>query len=57
VPRAADDDAGWTPPASTTNDYGTTIEGSAYDGGTVPTKASTEQAPKRNATSKSKGPT
>lgn len=31
VPRAADDDAGWTPPPSTTNDYGTTLEGAAYE--------------------------
>ncbi len=30
VPRAADDDSGWSPPAATTNTYGTTVEGSAY---------------------------
>jgi cytochrome c oxidase cbb3-type subunit III len=27
VPRAADDDAGWAPPADTTNDYTTTTKG------------------------------
>ena len=31
VPRSADEDAGWSPPPGTTNDYGTTMEGSAYD--------------------------
>jgi cytochrome c oxidase cbb3-type subunit 3 len=54
VPRAADEDAGWTPPASTTNDYGTTIEGSAYDGGGASTNPNTDKA---NGASKSKGPT
>jgi cytochrome c oxidase cbb3-type subunit 3 len=57
VPRAADEDSGWTPPASTTNDYGTTIQGSAYDGGAVPTNTSIAQPPGSNAASKSKGPT
>jgi len=27
VPPEADQDAGWTPPAGTTNDYGSTMEG------------------------------
>ena len=57
VPRTADDDAGWTPPASTTNDYGTTIEGSAYDGGGASPNQGTEQPPKTNGAPKSKGPT
>ena len=30
VPHAADDDAGWSAPPGTSNDYGTTVEGSAY---------------------------
>jgi cytochrome c oxidase cbb3-type subunit 3 len=30
VPHAAEDDSGWSAPAGTTNDYGTTIEGPAY---------------------------
>jgi cytochrome c oxidase cbb3-type subunit III len=55
VPRAADEDPGWTPPASTTNDYGTTIEGSAYEGGAAPANPSADE--KSNAASKNKGPT
>jgi hypothetical protein len=57
VPRAADEDPGWTPPASTTNDYGTTIEGSAYEGGGAASNPSTDSAPKSNGAPKSKGPT
>jgi cytochrome c oxidase cbb3-type subunit 3 len=56
VPRAADEDSGWTPPASTTNDYGATIEGSAYDGGGTPAGPSTERGPKNNAPPKGKSP-
>ena len=57
VPRAADEDAGWTPPASTTNDYGSTIEGSAYQGRAASTSSGTDQPPKSNAAPNSKGPT
>ena len=57
VPRAADDDPGWTPPASTTNDYGTTLEGSAYEGGGASSNTNPDQPPKGNAAAKSKGPT
>jgi len=55
VPRAADEDPGWSPPASTTNDYGTTIEGSAYEGAAATTNPSMDQ--KSNPAPKSKGPT
>jgi cytochrome c oxidase cbb3-type subunit 3 len=57
VPRAADDDPGWTPPASTTNDYGTTLEGSAYEGGGAASNTNADQPPQGNAAAKSKGPT
>jgi cytochrome c oxidase cbb3-type subunit 3 len=57
VPRAADEDPGWTPPASTTNDYGTTLEGSAYEGGGASAHTSIDQPPKGTAASTSKGPT
>jgi cytochrome c oxidase cbb3-type subunit 3 len=46
VPRVADDDPGWTPPPNTTNDYGTTIEGAAYEGGGAAVNTSTNPPPK-----------
>lgn len=45
VPRAADEDAGWTPPPSTSNDYGTTIEGPSYNEGTSSVNTSTNPPP------------
>jgi len=45
VPRAADQDAGWSPPPETTTPYGSTIEGPAYE---APSSGdtSTHQPPK-----------
>jgi cytochrome c oxidase cbb3-type subunit 3 len=63
VPRAADDDAGWSPPPGTTNDYGATLEGPAYEAGTPSADAGAGQTPKskgaatRKETPKSRDPT
>lgn len=57
VPRAADEDTGWTPPPSTTNDYGATIEGSAYESGGASTNPGTDRPRQSNGASKGKGPT
>ena len=57
VPRAADEDTGWAPPPSTTNDYGATIEGSAYESGGASTNPGTDRPRQSNGASKGKGPT
>jgi len=46
VPAAADEDAGWSPPADTTNTYGTTLEGPAYEG---PAASDTSKHPPPNS--------
>lgn len=53
VPRAADDDAGWTPPSGTPNDYGSTVEGSAYQAA-ASSDTSTHQPPKSKGAPNSK---
>jgi cytochrome c oxidase cbb3-type subunit 3 len=55
VPRTADEDPGWTPPPTTTNDYGATIEGSAYEGGATSSNPGMDQPPKSKGAAK--GPT
>ena len=56
VPRAADDDSGWTPPPSTTNDYGMTVEGPSYEANAPAVNTNTNPPPMSEGAPKRKAP-